>query len=185
MVNWMERARAEISRCPVQSARDAPFGSIDSTPILDFFLFLAYSGPIFRKTPGQPTAITAKRASEHGILSWHRHVTEFEPQTTIGEKLRRASLAFLQSELALRAAELAWNELELFGIFDGADADVINRRPAEKGLVSFVALAPWPDTRIESFHANHAVIVTGHGGTFASPKRAASFSMAFWQSEAL
>jgi hypothetical protein len=136
---------------------------------------------------GAPSQIStaAEGGPADGIPGWRHGVCGFTPHTAIGEKVHAASLAFLNSDLATVAADLGWNELELFGVFDHEDPAVINRRPDAKGIIVFVALAVWPGTRIESFHASHSVIVTGSGGVFISPKRFAASSIAFWDSGVL
>jgi hypothetical protein len=114
-------------------------------------------------------------------------VSGFSPKTEIGEKLKRAALSFLASDQWQTATEFGWTEVELFGVYNHDEPDVINRRADAKGVVAFTALAVWPNTRIERIEAGYAVIVTGGGGVFMSPKRGdrLSASVPFWQIEAL
>jgi hypothetical protein len=114
-------------------------------------------------------------------------VEGFTPKTANGEKLRRVALSFLASDLWQTATELGWSELELFGVHNHNEPDVINRRADAKGVVSFVALAVWPGTRIERIEYGYAVIITGGGGTLMYPRRGNGFvnSVPFWQNEAL
>ena len=109
----------------------------------------------------------------------------FAPKTETGEKLKRAALSFMADDLWLAATDLGWTEAELFGVYNHYDPDVINRRPDGKGVLSFVALAFWPGTRIERFEAGYAVVVTGGGGTFLFMKRHRPNSIPFWRIEAL
>ena len=114
-------------------------------------------------------------------------VSGFSPKTETGERLKQAALFFLASELSQVAAALGWTATELFGVYNHDEPDIINRRGDAKGVVSFVALAVWPGTRIERFEAGYAVIVTGGGGVFTSPRRGdkLSASVPFWQIGAL
>jgi hypothetical protein len=114
-------------------------------------------------------------------------VSGFSPKTETGEKLRRAALSFLASDQWQTATEFGWTEIELFGVYNHDEPDVINRRADAKGVVAFTALAVWPNTRIERIEAGYAVIVTGGGGVFMSPKRGDKYanSIPFWQIEVL
>ena len=134
-----------------------------------------------RRFPTRLRRYTFGRRSVAGFLSC---ADEFSPKTAIGEKLKRAALSFLKSELSQVAIDLGWDEVNLFGIYNHDDPDVVNRRSDAKGIVPFVALAVWPNTQIERFAESNAVFVTGGGGTFMFPKRDRS-SVAFWRSEAL
>ena len=204
-MSWLERARTELAQAKQGSANAnarPAFGSFDRRRGPYFSLFSTDSTPFFEEAAQLPPAETAQ--SQCGdiadiaqlpaaktdealpsIPAWRQCALEFVPQSAIGEKLRTASLAFLDSDLASHAAALGWNEAELFGVFDHADPAVIDRRAAAKGLVVFIALAPWPDTRIEALYASHAVIVTGRGGRFASLKRLTTPSLAFWKTGVL
>jgi hypothetical protein len=182
MGTWLERARTEISKVPgrgaVNSAVQKSIGTNGSTPSPLFFKFERESGPIFPETASQSTAVTADRKFEHGI--WQQRLHGFTPQTVVGVKLRAAALAFLDSLMAVQAAKLGWTEPELFGVLDHDDTEVIKLRADAKGVVSFVALTVWPETRLESFAASHAVIVTGSGAILRRPKRTAANTVPFW-----
>ena len=119
-----------------------------------------------------------------GIAAWRQNVLEFDPQTTIGERLRTEALNFLGGGQAQIAEGLGWGAAELFSVFNGT-ADTIARRVDAKGIVPFLALAPWPGTRVQAFAATHAVFITGTGGRFLAPKRAAPGSILFWDARGL
>ena len=137
-------------------------------------------------TPLRDAAPKAIRGvSENGISGWRKSVREFAPHSTIGVKLRRTALTFLDSVIAVQAVELGWGELELFGVLNHDDAKVINCRADAKGVVPYVALAVWPGTRLDRFAATHAVIVTGSGATLRRPKRGATNTEPFWNCKAL
>ena len=186
MGTWLERARTEISKVPgrgaVNSAVQKSIGTNGSTPSPLFFKF-EKRGKIrpriffSRETASQSTAVTADRKFEHGI--WQQRLHGFTPQTVVGVKLRAAALAFLDSLMAVQAAKLGWTEPELFGVLDHDDTEVIKLRADAKGVVAYVALAVWPGTRLESFAATHAVIVTGSGAILRRPKRTAANTVPF------
>ena len=119
-----------------------------------------------------------------GIPAWRRNVLAFDPKTTVGERLRSAALSFLGGGQAQIAEGLGWGAAELFSVFNGT-ADTIARRVDAKGIVPFLALAPWPGTRVQAFAATHAVFITGTGGRFLAPKRAAPGSILFWDARGL
>ena len=133
----------------------------------------------------EPSAEPA--SADNLMLAWRESLRDFEPKTVIGGKLRRASLNFLDTNLAAQAIETGWRELELFGVLNHADADVIARRADAKGAVTSVVLAPWEGTRLESFAASHAVIITGSGAILRQPKRPMNREMVvpFWMASAL
>lgn len=140
-----------------------------------------------RETAALPDAApkAIQTISENGISALRKSVRAFLPRTAIGNKLRRAALTFLDNAIADQALELGWSEPELFGVFDHEDAEVIKLWPDAKGVVPYVALAVWPGTRLESFAACHAVIVTGSGAILRRLKRGAPNAVPFWNSSAL
>jgi hypothetical protein len=187
MASWLERARAEISKAPgrgaVNTAVQKSIGTIGSTPSPHFLKIETESGLIFPRTAGQGTAVRADRNPEPGI--WRQRLHGFTPQTIVGVKLHAAALAFLDNEIAVQAVELGWSEPELFGALDHGDVEAIKLRADAKGVVSYVALAVWPRTRLESFAASHAVIVTGSGAVLRRLKWAVSNAVPFWNCSAL
>ena len=197
-MSWLERARTELAQAKQGSANAnarPTFGSFGRRGVPHFSLLSTDSTPFFEETAPLPPAETAKcqhddiaglppaKTDENlpRIPACHRNVLEFTPQTSVGERLREASLAFLECDLAGKAAELGWGTVELFGVFNHPDAAVVNRRPASKGLVSSVALAPWPGTHITGIEATHAIIATGAGGTFRPLRRPIPNALPFWQ----
>ena len=201
MATWLERAREKISPRPVQGTVDAvDRGSNDCNGgkrVAHFSPFLgAHSlenGPKMEKGPPRLLSLQSKETGllgyvaeaaggvpEYGIHAWIGSIRSFTPGIAIGDNLRKAALAFLNSEIAVQAVELDWNERELFGVLNHDDAEVITCRADAKGVVPYVALAVWPGTRLDRFAASHAVIVTGSGAILRHPKRVAANTVPFW-----
>jgi hypothetical protein len=75
--------------------------------------------------------------------------------------LKKASLAFLQSEKANDDRSLSWDDLDLWGVFDG-ELTIAKLRGDAKGLVPAIALAPW-GLVLESLHEHYADLRTENG----------------------
>jgi hypothetical protein len=127
-----------------------------------------------------------KTAAE-AAANWRDCANSLNPLTEKGERIKTAVLAFLHSDLVYQAIEHGWGMLQLFGVMRTKDAAVLDRRADCKGVLPFIALAPWKDTKLQSFSGTYAEIVTGSGAVLRQPKGRMDTStvVPFWESEAV
>ena len=93
------------------------------------------------------------------IASWRAALRRLPaPVSRDGERLVEVSWAFLDSPHAAAATAIGWNDVDVWGVFDGPCAAIKLRRDAQ-GLVPGVAWAPWP-LRLERIEENGAVLIS-------------------------
>jgi hypothetical protein len=118
------------------------------------------------------------------LAGWHREIAargDFARADV--ERLQMVSLAFLQTRHALEAVQLGWNDLDLFGVFDGP-LPMAKGRLEVRGLIPVLAWAPWQPLALETVGADFATVVTPAGSALRHRRRrpARDLAVAWWRS---
>ncbi len=98
------------------------------------------------------------------------------------QRLGDASLAFLVTPHAAAALRSGWDDIDLFGVFDGP-LPFTRARLDARGLVPLLAWAPWKLT-IQRIGADFAEAITGSGALLRHPRVRPSKHLAapWWRS---
>ena len=104
------------------------------------------------------------------VREWRAAIESVTPPDQDGEHLQRASLDFLNSELASNALMLGWNEVHLFGVHKGPKP---NMRGDASGLIPSLAWSALGLILI-ALDAEHAFLRSEGGSALRHPRRQAN-----------
>ena len=116
---------------------------------------------------------------------WQSRIATSQPNSIEGQRFKRAATAFLESPMAAMAAFYDWNDVEVFGVFEGPPRAAI-RRPDAMGLVAGVA---WSriGARLIDLDGQQATIETGTGHQLIRPRflTGRRYCVTLWESDFL
>ena len=127
-----------------------------------------------------PLANPLRGAMDASFSEWRQQI---EGVTVApGDKLARFALEFLETEHALRAVELGWSTLELFGMHRGELKFAVVRGDTQ-GLIPSINLGTAHTYSIVAIEPERAVLRTNGGATLMHRRRLPEERLAipFWE----
>jgi hypothetical protein len=166
-----ERTLAELAGLALAASTESPFEDRPSACLAGLALAEPHGVEISLRT----------------VDDW-RHAVETIPApcTRDGERLLKASVAFLEGVHAKEAVSLEWDEVSLFGIHKGIAP---RERPDAWGLVPALAWSPFT-LSVKEISAGHAVLISenAQGGSLLTMQRhraGLANAVAWWRHPAL